>query len=83
MLTFFYENVACLTDKVQIPPCCHGATTLRNNIKVNVEYHVRGIKLYMCCVDLEKAFDRVPRRVLEWAMTKKGIPDVLVCDVSV
>ena len=32
----------------------------------------------MCFEDLEKAFDRVPRKVLEWAMRKKGIPEVLV-----
>ena len=32
----------------------------------------------MCFVDLEKTFDRVPRKVLEWAMRKKGIPEVLV-----
>ena len=35
-------------------------------------------KLYMCFVELEKAFDRVPRRVLEWAMRKRGIPDAMV-----
>ena len=34
-------------------------------------------KLYMCSLDLEIAFDRVPRKVLEWAMRKKGIPEVL------
>ena len=27
---------------------------------------------------LDKAFDRVPRKVLEWAMRKNGIPEVLV-----
>ena len=42
------------------------------------EYHAKGKNLYMCLVDLEKAFDRVPRKVLEWAMRQKGIPEVLV-----
>ena len=32
----------------------------------------------MCFVDLEKAFDRVLRRVLEWAMKKRGIPEATV-----
>ena len=32
----------------------------------------------MCFVDLEKAFDRVPRKVFDWAMRKKEIPEVLV-----
>ena len=32
-------------------------------------------------MDLEKAFDRVQRKVLEWAMRKKGIPEVLVRSV--
>ena len=29
-------------------------------------------------VDLEKAFDRVPRKVMEWALRKKGLAEVLV-----
>ena len=35
-------------------------------------------KLYVCFVCLEKALDRVPRKVVEWAMRKKGIQEVLV-----
>ena len=32
----------------------------------------------MCFVNPEKASERVPRTVLEWAMRKKGIPEVVV-----
>ena len=35
-------------------------------------------KLYMCFVDLEKAFDSIPKRVLEWTMRKRGIPEAMV-----
>jgi hypothetical protein len=35
-------------------------------------------KLYMCFVDLEKAFDRVPRKVIEWALRKKAVNERLV-----
>ena len=53
---------------------------------VNAVFILRGLqeeyfdkeKLYMCFVDLEKAFGRVPRKILEWAMRKKGIPEVMV-----
>ena len=31
----------------------------------------------MCFVSLELAFDRVPRKVLEWALRKKEIPEIL------
>ena len=33
-------------------------------------------------VDLEKAFDRVPREVISWAMRKLGVEEWLVSDFS-
>ena len=35
-------------------------------------------KSCICFVDLEKTFDRVQRKVLECAVIKKSIPEVLV-----
>ena len=35
-------------------------------------------KLYFAFVDLEKAFDRVPRKVIWWAMRKLGIEELIV-----
>ena len=31
----------------------------------------------MCFVDLEKGFKRVSRRVMQWALRKKGQPEIL------
>ena len=41
--------------------------------RLQEEHHAKGKKLYMCFMNLEKASDRVPRKVLEWAMKKKRI----------
>ena len=49
--------------------------------RMQAEYHVNAKTLYMCFVGIEKAFDRVPRKVLEWALRKKGIPQDLVRSV--
>ena len=46
--------------------------------RLQEEYLDKEKKLYMCFIDLEKAFDRVPRKVLEWAMRKRGIPEAMV-----
>ena len=45
------------------------------------EYQKKDKKLFMCFVDMEKAFDRVPRKVMEWAMKKKDLSEVMVCAV--
>ena len=38
--------------------------------KMQEEFCKREKKLYMCFVDLEKAFNRVPRKAMEWALRK-------------
>ena len=35
-------------------------------------FRVKSKKLYFGFVDLQKAFDRVPREVISWAMRKHG-----------
>ena len=35
-------------------------------------------KLFLGFVDLEKAFDRVPRKVVEWALRKEGVNEYMV-----
>ena len=34
--------------------------------------------LYMCSIDLEKAFDRVMMKAVEWATRKKSVPEALI-----
>ena len=41
-------------------------------------YRGKHRELWWAFVDLEKAFDRVPRKVVEWAMRKLGVEEWLV-----
>ena len=38
-----------------------------------LEYLAANKRLYMAFVDLQKAFDRVPRKVIRWALRKLGV----------
>jgi len=44
-------------------------------------FRVKGKKLYLGFVDLEKAFDRVPRDMKSWAVSKLGVEEWLVSAV--
>jgi len=44
-------------------------------------FRAKGKKLCFGFVDLEKAFDRVPRKVIRWAMHKLGVEKWLVYTV--
>ena len=45
-------------------------------------FRVKGKKLYFGFVDLEKTFDRVPRKVISSAMRKLGVKEWLVSAVT-
>ena len=46
--------------------------------RMQEEFRGREKKLYMCFVDLKKAFNRIPRKVMEWGLRKKGLEEALV-----
>ena len=46
--------------------------------RMQENYLDKNRKFFICFVDLEKAFDRVPRKVIEWALRKKLVPERLV-----
>jgi len=43
--------------------------------QIQENFSVKGKKLYVGFVDLEKAFDKVPREVIRWAMHKVGVEE--------
>ena len=42
------------------------------------QFQVANKGLYMAFVDLEKAFDRVPRKVIWWTMRKLGVEECVI-----
>ena len=50
-------------------------------MRMQENFRVKGKKLYFGFVDLEKAFDGVPREVINWAMRKLRVEEWLVSAV--
>jgi len=46
------------------------------------KFIAKGKKIYFGFVDLEKAFDRVPREVIRWTMHKLGVQEWLLSAVT-
>ena len=51
--------------------------------QIQEAYIRKNRNLFFAFVDLEKAFDRVPRKVLWWALRKVGIPEWIVRVIQV
>ena len=47
------------------------------------KYMAANKPLFLAFFDLEKAFDRVPRKIIRWAMQKLGVEECLVRMVQV
>ena len=62
-------NHAVATCAIRVPFII---TFIRNIVIMIVREKV------VCFIYMEKAFDRVPRKVVEWAMRKRGVPEVIV-----
>ena len=62
-----------------IPILCSRCVFSAENRREN--FRVKGRKLFFGFVDLEKAFDRVSREVIRWAMHKLGVEEWLVSAV--
>ena len=46
--------------------------------RLTEKFRAKNKKLFFVFVDLEKAFDRVPREVIQFALRQKGAPEYLV-----
>ena len=51
--------------------------------QIQEAYIGKNRNLYFAFVDLEKAFDKVPRKVLWWALRKVGVPEWIVRVIQV
>ena len=49
--------------------------------QIQQKYNEKKRKLYHIFVDLEKAFDRVPHRAIQWALRRQRVPERLVRQV--
>ena len=45
--------------------------------RLQEDYRAKGKKFYMCFVDIEKSIHKVTKKLLEWAIRKKRIPEIL------
>ena len=64
-------------------PGCGTTDPIFISRQIQEKYIGKNRNLYFAFVDLEKAFERVPRKVLWWALRKVGIPEWIVRVVQI
>ena len=56
-------------------PCTGTTDAIFTARQLQERYREKHRELWWAFVDLKKAFDRVPRKVVEWAMRKLGVEE--------
>ena len=82
------EDLICnivKTDNMQFGfmPGCGTTDAIFIVRQIQQAYIRKNRNLYFASVDLEKAFDRVPRKVLWWSLRKVGVPDWIMRVIQV
>ena len=74
------SDVRCQLITCSLASCLGKGTTDAIFImrQVQEKHQAKKKKLYYAFVDLEKAFDRVPREVVRWALWKLGVDEWLI-----
>ena len=65
------NSVLCLAEERQTH--CLLSEECKKNTEIKSKNYVERKKLCVSFVNIEKAFDRVPRKMTTWAMMKKGL----------
>ena len=65
-------------DQFGFVPCRGTTDTIFVVRQLQEKYLAANKRLYMAFIDLEKAFDRVPKKVIWWALRKLGVEELIV-----
>ena len=80
----FIRNIVNIDDmQFGFMPGCGTTDAIFIVRQIQEAYIRKNRNLFFAFVDLGKAFDRVPRKVLWWALRKVGIPELIIRVIQV